>query len=130
MGGGSVKVLLVDDEPMFLEALAALLEQDERIDVVARTDNSETAVELARSSKPDVALVDLAMPGLDGFELTRRLVAENRTHVVVVSGLSHPGDDKRALAAGASAFLLKGGLYNEIADTIVAASRETFEARP
>jgi DNA-binding NarL/FixJ family response regulator len=126
----SIRVLLVDDEPMFLEALLALLEHDDRIEVVAATDSSERAVELAQAQKPDVALVDLAMPGLDGFELTRRLLAcEQKPRVVAVSGLSNPRDASRALEAGASRFLLKGGLHDEIAETIVAASREPLQAR-
>jgi two-component system response regulator DesR len=122
-----IRVLLVDDEPMFLEALRALLEHDERIDVVATADSGEEAVELARERKPDVALVDLAMPGLDGYELTRELVPSTR--VVAVSGLSTPLDAERALDAGASGFLLKGGLYDEIAEAIVAVSGEPGEAR-
>ena len=125
-----IRVLLVDDEPMFLEALTALLEHDERISIVATADSGEEAVDLARERKPDVALVDLAMPGLDGYALTRELVAsEPWTRVVAVSGLSNPLDAQRALAAGASSFLLKGGLYNEIAEAIVAASGEPREAR-
>jgi two-component system response regulator DesR len=126
-----IRVLLVDDEPMFLEALTALLEHDERIAVVATTDSGAKAVELARERKPDVALVDLAMPGLDGFALTRELVAADpATRVVAVSGLSSPHDAERALDAGASSFLLKGGLYAEIAETIVAVSDKPVEAGP
>jgi DNA-binding NarL/FixJ family response regulator len=125
-----IRVLLVDDEPMFLEALTALLEHDERVLVVATADTGEEAVRLARERNPDVALVDLAMPGLDGFALTRALVAsEPATRVVAVSGLSSPVDAERVLDAGATGFLLKGGLYNEIADAIVAASDEPREAR-
>src|SRR5947199_296886 len=97
-----IRVLLVDDEPMFLEALQALLEHDARIDVVAATDSSERAVELAQAQRPEVAIVDLAMPGLDGFELTRRLIScGQRLRVVAVSGLSSPRAASRALAAGA-----------------------------
>src|SRR5690242_19482835 len=113
---------------MFLEALVALLEHDTRIDVVARTDSGEDAVELARTRKPDVALVDLAMPGVDGFELTRKLIAtESAPRVVAVSGLSEARDVERALEAGASCFLLKGDLYDEVAETIIAVSRKARE---
>jgi len=116
---------------MFLEALTALLEHDKRIAVVAATDSGAKAVELARERKPDVALVDLAMPGLDGFELTRELVAADPApRVVAVSGLSSAHDAERALDAGASSFLLKGGLYEEIAETIVAVSDNPVETGP
>lgn len=117
-------MLLVDDEPMFLEALSALLEQDDRIDVVG-TASGEEAVEIARECCPDVALVDLTMPEIDGFELTRKLVAiEPAPRVVAVSGSA---DGDRAREAGACEFLLKGGLHDEVAETIVAVSGEPGE---
>jgi len=118
-----IRVLLVDDEPMFLEALKALLEHDERIAVVGAANSGTEAIELARERHPDVALVDLAMPDLDGFQVTRELTSGDEvTRVLAVSGLSHEGDVEKALEAGASAFLLKGGLYDEVAEAIVAAS--------
>jgi two-component system, NarL family, response regulator len=121
---GGVRVLLVDDEPLFLAALSALLEHDERVDVVG-TATGEDAVELVRAYRPDVALVDLGMPGVDGFELTRRLVATDPApRVVAVSGFA---DGERAREAGASEFLLKGGLYDEVAETIVAVSEQPRE---
>ena len=117
-------MLLVDDEPMFLEALTALLEQDGRIDIVG-TASGEEAVELARERRPDVALVDLSLPGIDGFELTRKLVeTQPAPRVVAVSGSA---DGERAREAGACGFLLKGGLYDEVAETIVAVSSEPRE---
>jgi DNA-binding NarL/FixJ family response regulator len=124
-----IRVLLVDDEPMFLEALRALLEHDERIAVVGAAASGREAIELARRERPDVALVDLAMPDLDGFTVTRELLATAAAgSVVAVSGLSHHGDAERALQAGASAFLLKGGLYDEVADAVVAASEQAGQA--
>jgi DNA-binding NarL/FixJ family response regulator len=124
-----IRVLLVDDEPMFLDALEALLATDDRIAVVGKADTAEDALEIAVEQHPDVALVDLAMPGLDGFELTRRLLRDHAAgRVLAVSGLTHERDAERALEAGASAFLLKGGLYAEVADAIVAASEEACEA--
>jgi DNA-binding NarL/FixJ family response regulator len=119
---GPVRVLIVDDEPMFLEALQALLETDSRVSVVASADNGVDAVALALSERPDVALVDLALPGTSGFETTRRLIAEAPPiKVVVISGLSDGSEMNAARDAGATRFLLKGGLHDEIADAIVAA---------
>jgi DNA-binding NarL/FixJ family response regulator len=118
-----IRVLLVDDEPMFLEALTALLDRDERVQIVGAADTSLRAIELADAQHPDVALVDLAMPGMNGFELTKKLLAnEPALRVLAVSGLSQEGAVSLALEAGASAFLLKGGLYDEVGDAIVAAA--------
>jgi len=115
-----IRVLLVDDEPLFLEALAALLARDDRVEIVASTQRSDEAAELAAASHPDVALVDLAMPGADGYDTTRRLIRDSpNLKVVVVSGVSGDRARTEAFDAGASAFLFKGGLYGEIADTIV-----------
>ena len=115
-----VRVLLVDDEPMFLEALRALLENDARVSVVASACNGVDAVALARTKHPDVALVDLTLPGANGFETTRRLIAEaSPIKVVVISGLSDHGEADAAHDAGATRFLLKGGLHDELADAIV-----------
>jgi DNA-binding NarL/FixJ family response regulator len=113
-----VRVLLVDDEPMFLEALRALLDDDDRVEIVAATGDPESALALADGA--DVALVDLAMPGMNGFELTRKLLANKPAlRVLAVSGLSHERDVTRALESGATAFLMKGGLYREVGDAIV-----------
>src|SRR3954453_14915126 len=114
---------------MFLAALEALLATDGRIDVVGMAGTAVQALEIAEQQHPDVALVDLAMPGLDGFELTRRLLkARCAGHVLPGSGLPPERDAERAIEAGASAFLLKGGLYNEVADAIIAASEQPGEA--
>lgn len=115
-----IRVLLVDDEPLFLEALAALLARDGRVEVVAKTETGEEAVRMAADVHPDVALVDLAMPGADGYETTRRMIRDApNLKVIVVSGVSGEPAQRDALAAGASAFLFKGGLHDEIANTIV-----------
>jgi two-component system response regulator DesR len=115
-----VRVLLVDDEPMFLEALQALLEVDARVHVVAVAASGPEAIALAVKERPDVALVDLALPGVDGFETTRLLRAQvPAVKVVVISGLSDGTEEDAAHAAGATGFLFKGGLHHEIGDAIV-----------
>jgi DNA-binding NarL/FixJ family response regulator len=122
MGGTAepVRVLLVDDEPMFIEALKALLGADARVAVVAVAGNGPDALELARANDPDVALVDLALPGIGGLETTRLLLAQAPLmKVVVLSGHSNGTEASDARNAGAVRFLLKGGLHEEIADAIV-----------
>ena len=115
-----VRVLLVDDEPMFVEALKALLGADARVVVVAVAGNGPEALELARANDPDVALVDLALPGIGGLETTRLLLAQAPLlKVVVLSGHSNGTEASDARNAGATRFLLKGGLHDEIADAIV-----------
>ena len=105
---------------MFVEALRALLETDERVSVIASTDNGADALELAETKHPDVVLVDLTLPGLDGFETTRMLIANQPAlRVVVISGSTGGDEAQAALDAGATRFLLKGGLHEEIADAIV-----------
>ena len=115
-----VRVLLVDDEPMFLEALKALLGADERVTVVAAAGNGLDAVALALETKPDVALVDLTLPGVGGLETTRLLLAQAPAlKVVVLSGRSDGAGASDAHEAGATHFLFKGDLHAEIADAIV-----------
>jgi NarL family two-component system response regulator LiaR len=116
-------VLVVDDQPIFAHALRALLEADERIEVVGEADTGAYALELADALQPDVVLVDVLMPGWDGLEITRRLRSEHpRLRVVVVSGVSGGEVARDALEAGAHSFLLKGNLQDEVAAAIVAAA--------
>ncbi|MDX6486238.1 MAG: two-component system, NarL family, response regulator LiaR [Gaiellaceae bacterium] len=130
MSNDPVRVLLVDDEPMFLAAVRALLELDDRMVVVGAANNGGDALLVADSESPDVALVDLALPQMDGFETTRRLLEEHPAmKVIAVSGLSDGHAEDAARAAGAISFLLKGGLHAEIADAIFNASEQPFETR-
>jgi DNA-binding NarL/FixJ family response regulator len=115
-----VRVLLIDDEPMFLEALQALLGADARVDVVGVAGNGHDALALALEKRPDVALVDLTLPGIGGLETTRLLLAQAPTmKVVVLSGRSDGTGASDAHEAGATQFLVKGGLHDEVADAIV-----------
>jgi DNA-binding NarL/FixJ family response regulator len=125
-GSEIVRVLVVDDQPIFAQALRALLEANPRIDVVGEADTGAYALELADALEPDVVLVDVLMPGWDGLEITRRLRTDHpRLRVVVVSGVSGSAVARDALAAGADAFLLKGNLQDEVAEAILAAADGT-----
>src|SRR5437868_15226789 len=69
----SIRVLIADDHRLFAQALEAILATDDRIEIAGHAGDGAEAVELARSLEPDVILMDIAMPGMDGFEATRRI---------------------------------------------------------
>lgn len=115
---------------MFVAALTALLEHEDEIEIVGATDNGPHALELADETAPDVALVDLDLPLMDGYETTRRLVERRPAlRVVVVSGVSGDGVAARAVDAGAAGFLFKGGLHAEIVDAILDRSEQPGQGR-
>ncbi|AXB44813.1 response regulator [Amycolatopsis albispora] len=110
-----IRVLVADDEPMIRAGVAAILASDEQIEVVAEAADGREAVERVRSVRPDVALLDIRMPNLDGLsaaEQIRRLVPE--TAVIMLTTFSEDEYIGRALAAGAGGFLLKSGDPREL----------------
>lgn len=114
-----VRVLLADDNARFRGVLRRLLERDPDIVVVAEADDGARAIELTAEVKPDVVLMDVSMPGLDGLEATHAL--KRRLPDVTVLLLS-VGDKEQEIAAGlkggASAYLVKGGPAGEIVEAI------------
>jgi DNA-binding NarL/FixJ family response regulator len=103
-----ITVLLVDDHQMVRAGLAALLDATEDIAVVGQAADGAQAVDVAAEVTPDVALMDLSMPGVDGVEATRRLrTAQPDTKVVVLTSFSDHERVSDALAAGAVGYLLK-----------------------
>ncbi len=114
-----VRVLLADDNARFRGVLRRLLERDPDIVVVAEADDGARAVDLAAEVAPDVVLMDVSMPGLDGLEATYAL--KKRLPGITVLMLS-VGDKEHEIAAGlaggASAYLVKGGPAGEIVEAI------------
>lgn len=111
-----IQVVIVDDQPIFVQALEALLEVEPDIDVVAAVTSPRDVADIAVDA--DVVLMDLVLPTTDGIELTRTLrSARPRQQVIVISGSDNAAESE-ALGAGAAAFLRKGGLGNEVAETI------------
>jgi DNA-binding NarL/FixJ family response regulator len=107
----AIRVLIVDDQPLARAGFKAVLEATGTIQVVAEADSGEQAVELARRHDPDVVLMDVRMPGMDGIEATRRM-PHQKVLILTTFGL----DDYiiEALRAGASGFLLKDAPVEEL----------------
>jgi DNA-binding NarL/FixJ family response regulator len=115
-----VRVLIADDEPLFVETVEALLAGDERVEVVGTAANGKQAVELATSLTPDVTLMDISMPILDGIEATRRIRERfPNACVLVLTGSSISADVDRARQAGVAAFLTKDRLGTQLVDAIL-----------
>ncbi|WP_086559548.1 response regulator transcription factor [Streptomyces africanus] len=105
---GALRVLIVDDDHLVRLALADILDQDPDVTVVAQAGDGAEAVELTRARRPDVVLMDIRMPGVDGITATRRLRALSEPpQVVVLTTFDLDQYVYDALAAGASGFLLK-----------------------
>jgi len=105
-----IRILLADDQPLIRSGIRALLEAEDDIEVVGEAADGRQAVEMAAEHHPDIALVDIQMPVLDGVETTRQIVADERLDSVRVVILTNFGLDEyifAALRAGASGFLLK-----------------------
>lgn len=113
-----IRVLLADDEGMIRSALAALLRLEDDIEVVAECADGEQAVAEALRLKPDVCLLDLEMPGLDGVQVAERLGRTISTRCVVVTRHARPGVLRRALSSGVSGFLPKSRGADEVAAVI------------
>ncbi|MDX3191847.1 response regulator transcription factor [Streptomyces sp. MN03-5084-2B] len=105
-----IRVLLADDQPLIRSGFRALLDAEDGIEVVAEAADGGEAVALAREHRPDVALVDVRMPGTDGIEATRRIAADPAlagVHVVILTNYGHDEYVFDALRAGAAGFLVK-----------------------
>lgn len=114
-----IRILTVDDHPLLRKGIAALVNGEPDLKLVAEASNGKEAIEAFRSHRPDVTLMDLQMPGVDGLEAIgaiRRDFPEAR--IIVLT--TYSGDTKvlRALKAGARAYILKGYVHKELLDTI------------
>jgi DNA-binding NarL/FixJ family response regulator len=119
-----IRVLIADDHGVVRDGLGRLVEGLPDMELVGLASDGEEAVELAREAQPDVVLMDLDMPRLDGIEATRRLLTDNpKTAVLVLTSFSDRPRIMGALEAGASGYLLKDVEADEVAEGIRAAAR-------
>lgn len=116
-----IEVVVAEDDLLFAAALVDLLEADERVDVVGRARNGAEAVELAERLHPDVVVMDIEMPVVDGIEATRRLRdSGNRAQVFVLTASESAETRRRALEAGAAGYLRKSDSSLELLDSLPA----------
>ena len=116
-----IRVLLADDQVLVRAGFRVLLDAEPDIEVVGEADDGEAAVRMARDLLPDVVLMDIRMPGVDGLEATRRIVADerlDRTRIVILTTFDLDEYVFEALRAGASGFLLKDTLPEDLLNAV------------
>ncbi|MFF5721507.1 response regulator [Streptomyces buecherae] len=121
-----IRILLVDDQPLIRSGFRALLDLEDDIEVVAEAADGQEALALARARVPDVALIDIQMPRMDGIEATRRIAADPALADVHVVMLTNYGMDEYvfdALRAGAAGFLVKDILPEDFLHAVRVAAR-------
>jgi two-component system response regulator DesR len=114
-----IRLLLADDQALVRGALAALLDLEPDLEVVAEVGSGDEVVQAAAEHDPDVALLDVEMPRMDGIEATRALkAARPSTRVLIVTTFGRPGFLRRALQAGADGFVVKDTPAKQLADAV------------
>jgi len=115
-----IRVLIADDHRLFAEALEAILAGETTIEVVGRARNGAEALELALELEPDVVLMDISMPVMDGVEATRRIrEARPGACVLMLTGSSTAVDVDRSRGAGAAGYITKDRIASQLVEAIV-----------
>jgi len=115
-----IRVLIADDHRLFAEALEAILAAESRIEVVGRARNGAEALEMVLDLNPDLVLMDISMPVMDGVEATRRIrEARPEACVLMLTGSSAVADVDRSRDAGAAGYVTKDRIASELVDAIV-----------
>jgi len=120
----SLRLLLADDHALVRAGMRALLNELPGVEVVAETGDGREALRLVREKRPDIALIDISMPGLNGLEVAARIVHDHAaTRVIIVSMHSDDESVRRALVAGAAGYLLKNSDRSELELALRAVAR-------
>jgi len=118
-GAAQIRLVIVDDQAMLRGALAALLELEDDLVVVGVAGDGNEAVQVVSDVRPDVCLMDIQMPGMDGIAATQAVrEASPETHVLIVTTFARPGYLRGALDAGASGFVVKDAPAEQLADAV------------
>ena len=118
MSDARLRVLVVDDHAMVRSGFTMMLSVEDDLEVVGQAANGAEAVVLARETRPDIVLMDVQMPVLDGIEATRRIVAEDLGRVVILTTFDRDDYLFDALRAGASGFLLKNAEPEQLVEAV------------
>jgi DNA-binding NarL/FixJ family response regulator len=123
-----IRILIADDHKIMREGLLSLLEKQQNMEVIAEAENGRKAVQLALAKRPDIVIMDISMPELNGIEATRQILAElSETRVIALSMHSDKRFVVEMFQAGASGFLLKDCAYQELALAInTVAAHQTY----
>lgn len=117
--GAGIRLLIADDQALVRGALGALLELESDLTVVGMASDGAQALRLAEELQPDVCLMDIQMPGMDGVEATRRVrEASPTTRILIVTTFARPGYLRSALDAGASGFIVKDTPAEQLAEAV------------
>ncbi|MEV0286148.1 response regulator transcription factor [Kribbella sp. NPDC050820] len=115
----TIRLLIADDQALVRGALAALLDLETDLEVVSEVGRGDEVIEAARATKPDVALLDVEMPGLDGIEAAAALrSAVPGVRILMVTTFGRPGYLRRAMEAGAAGFVVKDTPAAQLADAV------------
>ncbi len=117
------RAIVADDQEMVRDGLAAILDTEPDLEIVGTAADGAEAVQVARRERPDVVVMDVRMPGMDGIEATRRITAEGLARVLVLTTFDLDDYVYQAVRAGASGFLLKDAPRERLADAIRSVAR-------
>ena len=115
----SLKILLADDHKIVRDGLKSLLKKEDGMEVVGEADNGRKTVQLARDLEPEIIIMDISMPDLNGVEATRQILADSPdVKIIALSMHSDKRYVRAALSAGASGYLLKDSAFEELVEAI------------
>lgn len=113
-----IRVVVAEDQVMVLGALAALLDMEADLSVVAQARDGLEAIEAVRTHRPDVLITDIEMPGLNGLDVARQVSEPKGPRVIVLTIFARAGYFRRAMAAGVAGYLVKDRPASELADAV------------
>src|SRR6516162_4570052 len=126
-----IKVLIVDDHPLFRQGLRQVVEADPRFDLIAEAGDGPAALHLIQEKKPDVAVLDVNLPGLSGLEVARKLQNTGLpTHLIVLTMYKDEPTFNLALDLGVKGFVLKENAIEDILNSLVIVARDEHYLSP